>query len=75
MPALIEELAATADIKLDYSGPEMLVTDRLMLYRIFLNLFRSAQDAGAKNIAIDIWQAGHLAVIDISDNGLELMTR
>jgi hypothetical protein len=35
MPALIEELAATADIKLDYSGPEMLVTDRLMLYRIF----------------------------------------
>ena len=28
----------------------MLVTDRLMLYRIFLNLFRNAQDAGAKNI-------------------------
>ena len=35
MPALMEELAATTDIKLDYSGPEMLVTDRLMLYWIF----------------------------------------
>ena len=31
----MEELAATTDIKLDYSGPEMLVTDRLMLYWIF----------------------------------------
>ena len=69
MPALMEDLAAATDIKLDYSGPEILVTDRLILYRIFLNLFRNAQDAGAKNIAIDIWQAGHLAVIDISDNG------
>ena len=69
MPVLIEELAATTDARLDYSGPEILVTDRLMLYRIFLNLLRNAQDAVAKNITIDIWRAGHLAVIDISDNG------
>ena len=69
MQVVIEELSATTDIQLQYSGPDTLVTDRLMLYRIFLNLLRNAQDAGAKQMIIDIWRAGHLAVIDISDNG------
>ena len=69
MDALMEELASTANIYLEYSGPDRLYTDRLMLYRILLNLFRNAADAGADNLLIDVWQAGHLAVIDIIDNG------
>jgi len=69
MQVVIDELSTTTDIQLQYSGPDTLVTDRLMLFRIFLNLPRNAQDAGAKHMIIDIWRAGHLAVIDISDNG------
>jgi len=69
MPAVMDELSATAEIRLLYSGPDNLFTDRMMLFRIFLNLLRNAQDAGAKQMTIDVWQAGHLAVIDISDNG------
>ncbi len=33
-----------------------------MLFRIFLNLLRNTQDAGAKHMIIDVWRAGHLAV-------------
>jgi hypothetical protein len=69
MPAVMDELSATAEIRLHYSGPDNLFIDRMMLFRIFLNLLRNAQDAGAKQMTIDVWQAGHLAVIDISDNG------
>ena len=59
MQVVMEELSATTDIHLQYSGPDTLVTDRLMLFRIFLNLLRNAQDAGAKQMIIDIWRAGH----------------
>ena len=69
MPAVMDELSATAEIRLHYSGPDNLFIDRMMLFRIFLNLLRNAQDAGAKQMTIDVWQTGHLAVIDISDNG------
>ena len=69
MPAVMDELSATAEIRLHYSGPDNLFIDRMMLFRIFLNLLRNAQDAGAKQMTIDVWQAGHLAVIDISYNG------
>ena len=69
MHVVMEEISATTDIQILYSGPDTLVIDRLMLFRIFLNLLRNAQDAGAKQMIVDIWRAGHLAVIDISDNG------
>ena len=31
-----------------------------------MRLLRNGQDAGAKQMTIDVWQVGHLAVIDIS---------
>ena len=70
MPAVMDELSATAEIRLHYSGPcsDNLFTDRMMLFRFF-NLLRNGQDAGAKQMTIDVWQVGHLAVIDISNNG------
>ena len=40
-----------------------------LLYRLLLNLARNAKRAGAETLMIDVWRAGHLAVIDISDNG------
>ena len=39
------------------------------MQRIFLNLARNSGYAGATKLHIDIWRAGHLGIIDISDNG------
>ncbi len=69
MKLLAAELRATAVVALAYIGPDRLYCDRMMLYRIFLNLLRNAGHAGADRVTIDIWQAGHQAVIDFSDNG------
>ena len=35
MPAVMDELSATAEIRLHYSGPDNLFIDRMMLFRIF----------------------------------------
>ena len=35
MPTLMDELSATAEIRLHYSGPNNLFTDKMMLFRIF----------------------------------------
>ena len=40
-----------------------------LLYRLLLNLARNAKSAGATALSIDVWRAGHFAVIDISDDG------
>ena len=40
----------------------------MMIHRLLFNLARNAGQAGATILNIDIWQAGHLAVIDVSDN-------
>ncbi len=37
--------------------------------RILINLSRNARLAGATDLQIDIWRAGHLGVVDILDNG------
>ena len=59
------------DAKLDVTitGTKTLYGTPNMLYRLLLNLARNAHAAGASALAIDVWRAGHLAVIDISDNG------
>ena len=35
MPAVMDELSATAEIRLHYSGPDNLFSDRMMLFRFF----------------------------------------
>ena len=40
-----------------------------MMSRILLNLARKAGNAGTGRISIDIWRAGRLGVIDITDDG------
>lgn len=39
-----------------------------MLSCLFFNLGRNAKQAGASRLSIDAWTAGHLLVMDISDN-------
>ena len=51
------------------TGADSLFGAANQFYRLVLNLARNAQRAGATELTIDIWRAGHLAVIDISDNG------
>ena len=42
--------------------------DRNMMSRILLNLARNAGTAGATAMWVEVWQVGHLAIMDISDN-------
>lgn len=69
LAALCDDLQMAADIKITLSGADMLYIDPVMVKRLLLNLSRNAARAGASQITIDIWRAGHLAVIDVSDNG------
>ena len=57
------------DAKLDVTGTKTLFGTPNMLYRLLLNLARNAKAAGASALTIDVWWAGHLAVIDITDDG------
>lgn len=56
-------------IKINYQGASSLYIDKMMFKRLLLNLTRNAARAGARRIMMDIWRAGHLAVIDVSDDG------
>ena len=69
MTELIDELRRQTDASIQYDGPTQIFTDRLMMSRILLNLARNATHEGADALHIDIWKTGHLAVMDISDNG------
>ena len=66
---LTEELKASSDIKIIWAGADRLFVDPVMFKRLLLNLSRNAARAGATQIMLDVWRAGHLAVIDVSDNG------
>ena len=66
---LIEDLQKTTDLQINWQGPTSLNIDKMMIHRLLFNLARNARQVGAATLAIDIWQAGHLAVIDVSDNG------
>ena len=67
--ALAENLSHDARLKVVVTGADDLYGAADQFYRLVLNLARNAQRAGATELTIDIWRAGHLAVIDISDNG------
>lgn len=69
LDALCKELQMAADIPITCQGADLLHVDPMMMKRILLNLSRNASRAGATKITMDIWRAGHLAVIDVSDDG------
>jgi len=66
---IANELVDATKMQITYSGPAEINADRKMMQRIFLNLARNSGGAGATKLHIDIWRAGHLGIIDISDNG------
>lgn len=63
------DLQAGAALTINWQGAETLHIDPFLFKRLLLNLYRNAQRAGATYLMLDIWRAGHLAVIDVSDNG------
>lgn len=63
------DLARASPLALQIEGARKIFVDPVLLNRLLLNLFRNAHQAGASHVEIDIWQAGNLAVLDISDNG------
>lgn len=69
MNNIANELTDATKMQITYSGPAKIHADRKMMQRIFLNLARNSGMAGATKLHIDIWRAGHLGIIDISDNG------
>ena len=66
---LAEDLSTHSKIEVVASGANIIYADHQFMTRILLNLMRNAAHAGATRISIDIWRVGHLAVIDISDDG------
>lgn len=69
LPALLAEIQAASLLKLRYQGTKLMHADRNMMSRILLNLARNAGTAGATVMWVEVWQVGHLAIMDISDNG------
>ena len=69
MHDIANELTDATKMQITYSGPAKIRADRKMMQRIFLNLARNSGNAGATKLNIDIWRAGHLGIIDVSDNG------
>ena len=69
LPELLAEIQAASLLKLRYQGTKLMHADRNMMSRILLNLARNAGTAGATAMWVEVWQVGHLAIMDISDNG------
>jgi signal transduction histidine kinase len=69
LPELLAEIQAASLLKLRYQGTKLMHADRNMMSRILLNLARNAGTACATAMWVEVWQVGHLAIMDISDNG------
>ena len=73
VPFTLSEMATNlsydAGIEVVVHGVDRLSGTPNLFYRLLLNLARNAKSAMATNLTIDVWRAGHLAVIDISDDG------
>ena len=69
MDGVVDMLKSSSGLEVDYIGPDEIFVDDKILSRILINLSRNARLAGATDLQIDIWRAGHLGVIDILDNG------
>ncbi len=66
---MAQNLSHDTKLEIALSGAGSLSGMPNMMYRLLLNLARNARAAGATSLSIDVWRAGHLAVIDISDDG------
>ena len=66
---MADNLSHDTKLTITTAGARMLIGMPNLFYRMLLNLARNAKRAGAENLVIDVWRAGHLAVIDISDDG------
>lgn len=69
MDGVVDMLKSSSGLEVDYIGPDEIFVDDKILSRILINLSRNARLAGATDLQIDIWRAGHLGVVDILDNG------
>ena len=69
MDGVVDMLKSPSGLEVDYIGPDEIFVDDKILSRILINLSRNARLAGATDLQIDIWRAGHLGVVDILDNG------
>ncbi len=69
LPELLAEIKAAFLLEIQYQGPRIMHADRTMMSRIFLNMARNSGTAGASKLFVEVWQVGHLAVVDINDNG------
>jgi len=66
---IIAGVEAGTSLDVQHDGATNITADKLMFSRLLLNLGRNAKQAGASRLSIDVWTAGHLLVMDISDNG------
>lgn len=66
---MVENLRHDTHLDVQLHGTETLHGTPGILYRLLLNLASNARAANAQTLTIDIWRAGHFAVIDISDDG------
>ena len=72
MAEIIADAQSSYPVTITYQGPDRFYMDRLFLSRILGNLARNASLAQAQNMQIDIWRAGHLQIIDFSDDGPDI---
>lgn len=75
--SMTQNLSHDTKLEIALSGASSLSGMPNMMYRLLLNLARNARAAGATSLSIDVWRAGHLAVIDISDDepGIDKMLK
>ena len=66
---MFEEVKAASLLDINYCGSPTMHADCSMMFRIMLNLGRNAGTAGASALTIGIWRAGHLVIMDVSDDG------
>jgi len=65
----LAEIKAASLLELHFQGPELMFADRQMIFPILLNLAHNAGTAGANSMFVEVWQVGHLPIIDIGDDG------
>ena len=73
LPEMLAEIQAASLLKLRYQGPKLMHADRNIMSRILLNLVRNVGTSGANAMWVEVWQVGHLAIMNISDNGTGIL--
>ncbi len=68
MKEFADELEIATGVAFIYKGRSKFFADRIILFRILLNLARNEGVVGANGLQIDNGRASHPGVIDILDN-------